>query len=75
MEDLLEGTAEGRLEEELGELEVAEAEVAIGSGFLRGVVLLLFLLSDVRASSSSRRKQAYLRPPESVICLAFPTYL
>ena len=58
--DLLESRADGRLEEEpvekeLGELQAAEMEVAIGSEFLQGVVQLLYLLSDLRASSSSRR--------------------
>lgn len=74
VEDLLEGTAEGKLEEdavveELDEAEDAEAEVAIGSEFLQGVVLLLYLLSDLRGSSMSKRPES--SPKAARICEIF----
>ncbi len=51
LEDLPEGTPEGKLggqtvAEDPDEGEVAEEEAATGSEFLQGVVLLLYLLSD-----------------------------
>ena len=74
MEDLLEDTSEGRLEEEAveegpDEADVAEAEVVIGLEFLPGVVLLLYLLSDPKASSSSRRPEG--SPKAAKICDIF----
>ena len=60
LEDLQEGTAEGNLggqaaAEDLDEEGVAVEEAATtGSEFLQGVVLLLYLLSDSRTSSSSK---------------------
>ena len=52
-DDLQEGMAEGKLENEavarvLDEVEVAEAGVAIESEFHQGVALLSYLLSDPR---------------------------
>ena len=56
LNDLVEDTVGNKLEEAvaakvLGEVEVAEVEVAIGSGSLQGVVLLSYLRSDPSGSS------------------------
>lgn len=80
MEDLPEGTTDGKIEEEaaaegLDKVEVAEAEVAIESEFLQGVVLLSFLSSDHGEVARQGGYKAHLTGPGFVICLAFPTYL
>ena len=59
VEDLRKDTAKGTPDEEavariIDVVEVAEAEVGIGWEFLQGVVLLLYLLLDLRSSRSSR---------------------
>ena len=72
--DLLEDTKGGTSEEEavaegLDEAEAAELEVAIVSAFHQGVGLLSFSLSDLMASSSSRRPGS--SPKAARICDMF----
>lgn len=74
VEDLLEDTSEGKLEEEAvgegpDEADGAEAEVAIVWEFLPGVVLLLNSPSGPRASSLSRRAEG--SPKAAKICDMF----
>ena len=57
---------EGKHGEEAVVNELDETEVAIGSEFLQGVALLLYLLSDPRASTSSRGQEG--SPNAAKIC-------
>ena len=73
MEDRLEGTVEGKLGEGAVVEELDEAEVAIESEFLQGVVLLLYILSDHELVIRRRAEKAHLMPPRFVRYLAAPT--